>query len=481
MYNMKYLKPSDIEEIPVFNNWDDTKNIKLENGINFLKGNVEQLGCGDTSDFYKLPKIAKNEEIVNILDLVKSTPFDEDPDSVDGMSTYEFYVDSPDIRNNKSNQNTMKLDSNNKYLKYRKKIRKKLIKIMDPIIKERINPFVRNLYSKDCKSERLCTPCYNFVRRYKEDERRTHPTHRDGHAFATVVISLSNFGEEYRGGIYVATAERYKYFIDLNRGDAIVHKHDLLHGVNVKNDGGERWSWILWYKDSTDCIDYSNEWYKDKAYQGIPVYQSLYATMVNSEEMIEWHKKAAENGFSNSMVKLARAYLKRLPSKLEFNPKEAERLYRLAVETTQDPHAQYGLAEMILFGLIKIETNSMLILLDKVIRLLEESAKGGNFFAMFNLGVAHLYGYTGKPDIKLANEWFEISGLPEAFMIISSHYVSINDKKTSEKYVNRAKRMGFGKKWRKVSRIRTGLGGASGVDINLPWPTMPNGNKPQKW
>lgn len=133
MYNMKYLKPSDIEEIPVFNNWDDTKNIKLENEINFLKGNVEQLGCGDTSDFYKLPKIAKNEEIANILDLVKSTPFDEDPDSVDGMSTYEFYVDSPDIRNNKSNQNTMKLDSNNKYLKYRKKIRKKLIKIMDPI------------------------------------------------------------------------------------------------------------------------------------------------------------------------------------------------------------------------------------------------------------------------------------------------------------------------------------------------------------
>ena len=254
-----------------------------------------------------------------------------------------------------------------------------------------------------------------------------------------------------------------------------------MHGVNVKNDGGERWSWILWYKDSTDCIDYSNEWYKEKAYQGIPVYQSLYATMVNSEEMIEWHKKAAENGFSNSMVKLARAYLKRLPSNLEFNPKEAERLYRLAINTTQDPHAQYGLAEMILFGLIKIETNSMLILLDKVIRLLEESAKGGNFFAMFNLGIAHLYGYTGKPDIKLANEWFEISGLPEAFMIISSYYLSINDKKTSEKYTNRAKRMGFGKKWRKVSRIRTGLGGASGVDINLPWPTMPNGNKPQKW
>ena len=46
---------------------------------------------------------------------------------------------------------------------------------------------------------------------------------------------------------------------------------------------------------------------------------------------------------------------------------------------------------------------------------------------------------------------------------------------------SRAFKLGFGTEWRQLSRKYTGLGGAGGVDINLPWPQMPNGIKPEIW
>ena len=100
---------------------------------------------------------------------------------------------------------------------------------------------------------------------------------------------------------------------------------------------------------------------------------------------------------------------------------------------------------------------------------------------MFNLGIAHLYGYTGKSDIKLASEWFEITNLPEGFVAASYYYESIGDQETTKKLRNRALNMGYGTEWRQNGRKSTGLGGAGGTDINLPWPTLPNGNKPQQW
>ena len=183
--------------------------------------------------------------------------------------------------------------------------------------------------------------------------------------------------------MYVATADRFKKIVPLNRGDAVVHQYDLLHGVKVyDNEFGERWSWIIWYKDSVNCKDFSKEWFTEKALRGIPVYQALYAGVVPKNKMIHWHKKAADRGYTNSMVKLARAYLKLLPSDLEFNPSKAAHLYKKAIRITQDPHAQYGLAQMMLGGLIHFKNKSFSDLLKGVVILLEESAKGGNVFAL---------------------------------------------------------------------------------------------------
>ena len=114
----------------------------------------------------------------------------------------------------------------------------------------------------------------------------------------------------------------------------------------------------------------------------------------------------------------------------------------------------------------------------EVIRLLEESAKGGNVYAMFNLGIAHSYGYTGCQNKELAHDWFETCGLPEGFCAAAE---LTNDLDKRRKLKLRATNMGYDTQWRKMARYSTGLGGAGGVDLNLPWPQFPNGTKVQKW
>jgi hypothetical protein len=42
----------------------------------------------------------------------------------------------------------------------------------------------------------------------------------------------------------------------------------------------ERWSWILWYRDSLTCDDHGYEWYKDCAEEGNPTCELLHATKV---------------------------------------------------------------------------------------------------------------------------------------------------------------------------------------------------------
>ena len=144
---------------------------------------------------------------------------------------------------------------------------------------------------------------------------------------------------------------------------------------------------------------------------------------------------------------------------------------------------------------------------------LEEAAKGGNPFAMFNLGVAAWYGYgqyyrqpTPVGDIKddidvinsyyeddewwlqqgsihsniqLALEWFEKSGLPEGLAAVSMYYESTNDPHMADMYMKRAIALGFGEPWRKES---TGYGDFNGPQLNLRWPPVyPTGEIPPEW
>ena len=61
------------------------------------------------------------------------------------------------------------------------------------------------------------------------------------------------------------------------RGDAVVHQSDLLHGVDLGDEASERWSWILWYYDSTRCVSRGHEWSKAAAEAGDAMHQHMCA------------------------------------------------------------------------------------------------------------------------------------------------------------------------------------------------------------
>ena len=116
--------------------------------------------------------------------------------------------------------------------------------------------------------------------------------------------------------------------------------------------------------------------------------------------------------------------------------------------------------------------------------LLEDAARGGHPYAMFNLGVAHLFGY-GVPgmlrDPDLAAEWFAACGLPEGMMAQSMHARSKGFSKKADALEARAKRLGWGTSWRVMARMRSGHGGSTGINLNLDWPFAENGQRPPQW
>jgi len=292
-----------------------------------------------------------------------------------------------------------------------------------------------------------------------------------------------------------------RQFIPLSRGDAVIHRNDLLHGVQIfstetdqekcstrkhgicstrqhdtkfRRRTATRYSWILWFRDSETCEDHSKEWYVDCAEKGNPTCEHLLATKVSTrDQVVKWITRAADHGYGMARVKLARAYLNKLPSNLQMNVSRADQLYKAAVRDSQEPDAYYGMAELILLSGGKKGD------MGKVVHYLEQAAAKGNRFAMFNLGVAHLYRYypTKKKydHYRLASDWFEESGLPEGYYGASLYHKSQGRTNKVKFFEERAKLMGHGTQKRQKARQYTGSGGAGGVDINLPWPDLGKG------
>jgi len=491
------LRPSQVADMEVFDDYINETTVTLPFGDqDVAEGSIEHKGLNHTSHFEVLPSVVTQEEIASILALVddEDLELDADPDTVDGMATHEIFVESSDLyeRSQQGWMPGMKLDSNAEAVKQRKPLRAKLKRIMDPILSERITPYIRQRYpdvcGKDVVEGRQCTPCYSLIRRYRPDERQSHASHHDGHALVTAVISLSDYGSEYRGGLYVATGRSANKVVALRRGDAVVHQSDLLHGVKVKEDGGTRWSWILWYRDSATCDDsVEHEWFEECAEEGSAVCEMLYATKVGGHpglseaeqfnQVMEWNKKSAAQGLSESMIKIARAYLKQLPSSLQYDRAEAKRIFKRAVERNAEPEAYFGLAQLL------VEDGADH--LNEAVSMLEGAAAKGNVFAMFNLGIAHLYGYgVAKRDPDLAAEWFGTSGLPEGMVCVGMYRRAKGDVDGADGaavWEERARKLGYGSTWRQDARKRTGSGGVGGVEMNLKWPPMADGSVPPTW
>lgn len=108
----------------------------------------------------------------------------------------------------------------------------------------------------------------------------------------------------------------------------------------------------------------------------------------------------------------------------------------------------------------------------------------GHVYSMFNLGIAHTFGYgtpNGKVDTDLAAEWFVNSGLPEGYFVASHQAASVGDLKRQRLYEEQARILGYHHAWRKAARQQTGSGGAGGVDLNLQWPTSAKGVRPPQF
>jgi TPR repeat protein len=314
----------------------------------------------------------------------------------------------------------------------------------------------------------------------------------------SVVVSLAEHGVEYEGGLYVATglAEAQRRVIGLGRGDAVVHQYDLLHGVSLRS--GERWSWILWYRDSEVCDEHGYEWPQTCARGGNPICQLHMANKVGqvpgiseadvSALTLSYTLGAARGGISGAMYKLGRAYMKKLPSSLPHDVHAAARWFRRAVSASGEPSAAYSLAQMVLEGAIDgghlewtggaaaAASNTTVvggINLAEAVRLFEVAAMGGHSFAMFNLGVAHLYGFgTPRRSAEVAAEWFEASGLPEGFVYVAMHRESRGKREEAAYWGKRARSAGFGQPWRRKARLLTGVGTAGNVDLHSRWPTL---------
>lgn len=555
------LQPSDLPETQVYQAYENnTVTITIPSGTDndddgtdtttiqkiVAKGQVTQINNlyndsntvdADVSVIQSAVDRHAIREVVNILRAYNDENYDQDPDTVDGMPSYELFLDNDKIRtqdqeeqnrnaqsavmedgststiiDNDSNsdwaKNTMKPQDSKKS---RVELRQNIKNILDPHLHNVITPFVQTIYPEKCghaREGRACTPCYSLIRRYRHGHRRSHATHHDGHSFITVVVSLSDYGKDHLGGLYVSTGFGQKQIIALQSGDAAMHTSSLLHGVKVKDfehnpTKTERFSWILWYRDSDTCEDHSHEWFADCSKEGNPLCQQLHSTKVGnvpgikekdvSNQILKLNMAAAQGGAAQSAVKIARAYLHLLPSSLEYNENEARRFFNIAIDS-YSPEGHYGLAHLILLSMNnealrhlptdsrrtkRLKQEKIQDKLKEVIQHLEAAARLGHEFSMFNLGIAHVFGYGfAKIDMDLAVQWFIESGLPEGYFLSSQQAMSVRDEKRHKDHMQKAKTLGHFTFWRKEARMRTGSGGASGVDLNLPWPVTMDGRKP---
>ncbi|CAK9057609.1 unnamed protein product, partial [Durusdinium trenchii] len=212
--------------------------------------------------------------------------FDEDIDGVDKMITYEFIISSAGAQK--------------AHDPVRSARRAQLRRITEPILRERIQPFVWARYPK------AGAVCHSMIRRYLERERRTHDTHWDIPSYVSVVVSLDSSGQDFEGGFFVTTGNGEKSFIPLQRGDTVVHQSDLLHGVHVRH--GERWSWAMWFQDSWDCSSRAESWWQQEAEARDPVAQTLRAMRAaTQQESYSWLQEAAQAGFPRAQLYFGKA------------------------------------------------------------------------------------------------------------------------------------------------------------------------------
>ena len=307
-------------------------------------------GDGASSSFFLYPSLLSAKELEAVLDVLhQETPLNTAPDTVDSMAAWEFYwLSRTEPRLVRPSEATNALQ---------------LSRVLQPIVDARLTPLVNVRYREQCRGR--CTPCTSLVRRYRPHERRSHSEHFDLFAIATTVIVLATAGEQM-GGLYVSTGTDV-HFLGLSPGDGVIHQSDLLHGVAIhdqeddaataEEDEWERWSWIVWYSDSTACeMGRPAQWNLRAAEAGEPLAAFLHARRLHLDPGLDRTEAArlrvrfltlsAEAGFSRSMVELGDAH--KAGKGVRADLRQAMRWWRRANATEHCADAAYKLGRALL-------------------------------------------------------------------------------------------------------------------------------------
>ncbi|CAE7399225.1 esiB [Symbiodinium pilosum] len=288
----------------------------------------------------KLSGFMPQETARALLSTVQSSrSYDSEPDSVDHMPSFEFY---PMIAG-------QWVDETMKHL-------------LHEFAETVVLPYVRQTYS--CPE---CAVADLLVRRYVVGERRTHQLHFDSHAYATVVLGLSD-PSDFEGGLYIqpGTHASTRQFVNLEPGDLFVHSFDLQHGVRLWK--GTRHSVVFWIKTSARSI---------------------------TKGTTPWYSKAAETGDPDALFNLGEQYLHGTAG-MTMNPSRAAALYKQAAES-----GHHGAQTHL--GLLLAETGGSD--LRESAKWLKLSAKAGSVLGQKSLAFAYANGRGVEQNLTRASKW----------------------------------------------------------------------------
>lgn len=124
-----------------------------------------------------------------------------------------------------------------------------LTPILLPMLNDQIAPFARYV----CHAPELVV-ADALVRRYDPaDGNEALVAHYDLTSFASVIIPLNP--QECEGGLYVQSgaSRQSRRSVDFeNAGDALLHRFDVMHGVDVRK--GTRYSLVVWLSETEETM-----------------------------------------------------------------------------------------------------------------------------------------------------------------------------------------------------------------------------------
>ena len=71
--------------------------------------------------------------------------------------------------------------------------------------------------------------------------------------------------------------------------------------------------------------------------------------------------------------------------------------------------------------------------------------------------------------------------MPEGYFAAAMFHAAVGDQARADSLRKRAGTLGYGQAWRVQARNYVGSGGSGGIDLNLAWPSSPNGQRPPPW